>query len=169
MNKHSAILELIKHYRSTGSTKSLSCNLVFIVPTDFPDGIHVDVCYMYDSDDAIIGSYQNHNIMDGINEIKKSKGGGYSLCKSSTGTKVQIQGVTYDTSSTEDMFQLSTMCNPIEYDLLKIANTLSEYKCIKITLYCTEDNVPSTEELIEYYNSVSAVKFELPVLEEHDE
>ena len=173
MNKHSVIFELMQHYRSTtDSTKNLICNLFFIAPLDVADRGSVDAFYMYDSNDAMIGSYINYTDknpkMGDINVIQQSKAGGYSLCKSSTGTKVQIHGETYDTASAEDMFHLSTMCNAIEYDLLKIASTISEYHRVLITLYCTEDNIPSTEQLIQDYNSVSDVQFSTKVREHYE-
>lgn len=159
MNKHSVIFELMRHYRSTGNTKNLDCNSFLISP--FENGLCA--FYAYDND-VIVASYMMYKDQTrvDINQILPSKvGGGYAFFKSDCSTKVQIHGVTCDTASTEDMFQVSTMCNAIENDLLKISSiiTLEKHEHARITLFCTEDNIPSTEQLIQEYNSVSDVQY----------
>lgn len=163
MNKHCTIIELLRHFISTKqeSITELDSSLFFMINTDESTG----TIFLYDSKRNIIGSYTTY-ISDCPymleNEIYCTPSRGYTLQKPTLGSKVklvQYQRVQVDNCTEESLFQLSTLYDNRTCSLIKIAKELNEYDSFIMTLYVPEEELPTSEVLIELYNKVSTVPY----------
>lgn len=164
MNKHRTILDIMHHYINNGIDKTLECSLFSIVP----DKDKSAVLYLYGTDDCV-SSYiirsNGHSISNHIDSVFPDS---VTLWKYNNSTKFDILNfgdgdISIDISSSECMFQYSTLLCTKSVELLKLAQDIVEYDSVIISLYSTEKEQaePTIESIIEEFNKISPVQYKV--------